>query len=96
MRRSAPPAEGKQGAEPWLAVLRQAVGKQLQLLSHQFLRGVGRKLAREHHLPVVPDRSVLHASTLPLSSGNLIGYALKQNDGAKPRGAWDGGTTPGQ
>src|SRR5262249_29461223 len=39
-RRAAPPREGKQIAEPRLAVLRQTIGEQLQLFSRQLLRGV--------------------------------------------------------
>jgi hypothetical protein len=46
-RRSAAPREGEQIAEPRLAVLRQPIGKQLQLLCRQFLRGVRRELALE-------------------------------------------------
>src|SRR5262245_8222229 len=60
--RAAPPREGKQIAEPRLAVLRQTIGKQLQLFSRQLLRGVRRKLGHLHHLPIALERSLLHAS----------------------------------
>ena len=43
-----------------LAVLREPIGEELQLLRREFLRGVRRKLACRDHLPVALERTVLH------------------------------------
>jgi hypothetical protein len=42
-RRAAAAREGKQIAEPRLAILRETIGEQLQLFGRQLLRGVWRK-----------------------------------------------------
>jgi len=59
-RRPSPPREGEQIVEPRLAILRKAVGQELEHLGRELLRGVGEKLALEHHLPVALERSILH------------------------------------
>ena len=53
----------EQIAEPRLGVVRQPVGEELQLLGGKLLRGVGGKLALEHHGAVALKRTVIHCSS---------------------------------